>query len=124
MQKIDSQLRKLITEIIQKEVDDPDLTFLSITRVKTTPDLQESKVYFSILNDAKYPKAKEVLDAMSGFIRGTLGKKVRLKKLPKLDFIPDDSIKYSVDIYKKVEEMKENDVRNCPEKDNRKNKAS
>jgi ribosome-binding factor A len=124
MQKIDSQLRKLITEIIQKEVDDPDLTFLSITRVKTTSDLQESKVYFSILNDAKYTKAKEVLEAMSGFIRGTLGKKVRLKKLPRLDFIPDDSMKYSVDIYKKVEEMKENDVRNSPEKDNRKNKTS
>ncbi len=95
-------------DIIQKEIDDPELSFLSITRVETTADLQESKVYFSLLDD-KYDKAIQSLENMRGFIRSTLGKKIRLKILPQLNFIPDKSIKYSVDIYRKIEEIKAED---------------
>ena len=93
--------------IIQKEIDDPDMDFLSITRVDTTKDLQESRVYFSLLDENKYDKAKQILDDMRGFIRTNLGKKIRLKILPQLNFIPDESIKYSVDIYQKIEEIKD-----------------
>jgi len=109
MEKVNSELRKQIMEIIQREVDDPDLDFLSITRVETTADLQESKVYFSMLDDSKYEKAKSVLNEMRGLIRGLLGKKIRLKFLPQLHFIPDSSIKYSVDIYQKMEDIKGED---------------
>ncbi len=96
-------------DIIQKEIDDPDMEFLSITRVKTTSDLQESKVYFSLLNENNYPKAEKVLATMAGFIRSSLGKRIRLKNIPKLNFIPDSSIKYSVDVYQKIEEIKQHD---------------
>ncbi|MDD3296227.1 MAG: 30S ribosome-binding factor RbfA [Candidatus Omnitrophica bacterium] len=107
MEKIDSQLRKEIINIIQEEVDDPDLDFLSITRVKTTSDLQEAKVYFSLLDETKYPKAEQALKSMKGLIRHSLGRKVSFKTLPELIFIPDESIKYSVDINKKIDEIKE-----------------
>jgi len=106
MDKVNRQIQKLITEIIQKDVDDPNMDFLSITRVDTTRDLQESKVYYSMLTDENLIKAKETLSRMGGFIRGQLGKRIRLKVLPQLHFIPDDSIKHSVDIYKKIEEIK------------------
>ena len=98
MDKVNSELRKQIMEIIQKEIDDPALEFLSITRVEAAADLREAKVYFSMLDETKYKKAKEVLAEMRGFIRGILGKRIRLKFLPQLNFIPDDSMKYSVDI--------------------------
>ena len=58
-----------------------------------------------MLNENGYSKAEESLNKMSGFIRNVLGKKVRLKVLPQLFFIPDESIKYSVDIYQKMEEI-------------------
>ena len=107
MERINRELRKQIMSIIQKEIDDPDMDFLSITRVDTTKDLQESRVYFSLLDENKYDKAKQILDDMRGFIRTNLGKKIRLKILPQLNFIPDESIKYSVDIYQKIEEIKD-----------------
>ncbi len=110
MQKINQQLKRQITEIIQRETDDPDLEFLSITAVRTTSDLQEAKVYYSLLNEEKYPKAKVALNKMKGFIRGALGKRVRLKVLPQLVFFPDESIRYSVDVYKKIEDIKEEDA--------------
>jgi len=109
MQKVDQELRKRITEVIQQEIDDPDMDFLSITRVKTTADLQESKVYYSLLNDSQYEKAQRVLDNMKGLIRSLLGKKVHLKILPQLEFIPDESIKLSVDVYKKLKDLKKSE---------------
>ncbi len=112
MEKVNRELQKLIMAIIQKEVDDPDMDFLSITRVETTRDLGESKVYYSLLNEENLAKAKEILDRMCGFIRGSLAKKIRLKVLPQLHFIPDDSIKYSVDIYKRIEEIKKSEEEN------------
>jgi len=106
LNKVNSELRKQLMDIIQKEIDDPDLEFLSITRVDVTADLREAKVYFSVFDESKYKKAKEGLAKMNGLIRGILGKRIRLKFLPQLTFIPDDSMKYSVDIYKRIEEIK------------------
>lgn len=98
--------------IIQKEVDDPDMDFLSITRVETTKDLQESRVYYSLLNEENLGKAKKIFNRMGGFIRSSLARKIRLKVLPQLHFMPDDSMKYSVDIYKRIEEIKKSEEKN------------
>jgi len=106
MEKVNQELKRQIATIVSREIDDPDLDFLSITRVETTADLQDSKVYYSMLDEGKYDKAKDALARMGGFIRGCLAKKIRLKVLPKLTFIPDGSIKYSVDIHNKIEEIK------------------
>lgn len=111
MEKVNKELQRQIMNIVQKEIDDPEMDFLSITRVITTSDLQESKVYFSLLDEKKYTKAKQILDRMRGFIRVILGKKVRLKTLPQLLFLPDESIKYSIDIHQKIEKLKRIDKR-------------
>jgi ribosome-binding factor A len=118
MEKINSELRKQIMEIIQQEIDDPTIGVLSITRVETTSDLMESKVYFSLLDDTKYKRVQVILDGMAKFIRVHLGKRIRIKFLPQLKFIPDDSIKYSVDIYSKIEEIKRLDSAKQKNKDN------
>lgn len=106
MNKVDQELRKRITEVIQQEIDDPDMDFLSITQVKTTTDLQETKVYYSLLDESKYEKAQKLLGKMKGLIRSSLAKRIHLKIIPELTFMPDDSIRYSVDIYKKLEDLK------------------
>lgn len=107
MKKVNHELRKQIMAVVQKEVDDPVMDFFSITRVETTKDLQESKVYYSLLNEDSHLKVKEVLARMRGFIRAKLAKKIRLKILPQLNFILDESVKYSVDMYKKIDEINE-----------------
>lgn len=105
MEKINKEIMRQLTDIIHKEIDDPLADFLSITKVDTTSDLQESKVYFSLLDEKKYPDAEVILNKMSKFIRLNLGKRIRIKTLPELRFIPDDSIKYSVEIYQRIEEI-------------------
>ncbi len=92
--------------VIQQELDDPILEVFSITRVETSPDLKESKVYFSLLDENKAQRVLDILNTMSKFIRLKLGQRLRLKILPQLKFIFDDSIRYSVHIYQRIEEIK------------------
>jgi ribosome-binding factor A len=123
MEKVNQEIRKKLSQVIQEEVDDPIINLLSITRVETTPDLRESKVYFSILNEQELKNAQKILNKMASFLRICLGKKMRIKILPHLKFIADDSIKYSVDIYQKIEEIKKKRKNNnYVKKNNRKNK--
>lgn len=105
MERINSEIQRQVAEVIRDVVQDPAASFVSITRVETTVDLQESKIFFSLLDDKKYKEVEKILDTMQKVIRGALGKRLTLRTLPHLRFIPDDTIKYSVDIYNKIEEV-------------------
>ncbi|MDD4955598.1 MAG: 30S ribosome-binding factor RbfA [Candidatus Omnitrophica bacterium] len=109
MEKINSEIQKQLMDIIQKEIDDPSIGVLSITRVDTTSDLRECKIYFSLLDETKYDRVTEIFKAMNAFIRMHLGKRIKIKILPELKFIQDTSIKYSVDMYTKIEEIRRQD---------------
>jgi len=111
MDKVNSEIKHKVADIIRREVDDPHLGLISITRVRTSSDLRESRIFFSVLDD-DFTKAEKILDSMKDFIRLILGKRIRLKILPQLIFVPDDSIKYSVDIYRKIEEVRSAERRN------------
>ena len=109
MDKVNKEIQKQLMAVIQEDVDDPILDFFSITRVDTSSDLHEARVYFSLLDENTYEKVGELLEKMNKFIRMSLGKRIRLKILPELKFIADDTIRYSVDIYHKIEEITEED---------------
>jgi|YelNatPaOPRAMG01_1025707.scaffolds.fasta_scaffold24479_3 ribosome-binding factor A len=112
IEKVNKELQRLIMDVISKEIDDPNLGLFSIVKVDTSPDLKESKIYFSLLDDKKYDEALRILDKMGGFIRASVAKKIHLKILPNFKFVPDHSISYSVYMYKKIEEVIEDDRKN------------
>ena len=105
LDKVNAEIKRRVMEIIQQELDDPHLGMVSVTRVNTSADLKNCRIYFSVLNDAEFERTKEILTSMGGFIRKLLGKRMRIKSLPTLVFVPDTSIQYSVDIYSKIEEV-------------------
>ncbi len=105
MDKVNSEIKKKLMEIILEEFDDPHLSSVSITHVVTSKDLRECKVYYSSFRDEDLPRIGTSLDKLSGFIRKLLGDKLRIRILPSLVFLPDTSIKYSVEINRKIEEV-------------------
>jgi ribosome-binding factor A len=105
IERVNSELQRQLTEVIRQEVDDPVVSMLSIIHVDTTKDLQEARVYYSLLDETSYEKAQKALEAMTKTIRVHLAKRIAMRLLPRLRFIPDDSIKYSVDISKRIEEI-------------------
>lgn len=95
MNKIDEELKKEISNIISMELKNPHLTgLISVTKVKTTPDLRFARVYVSMINEKSKAENLKILKQSSGYIRSGIAKKVNLRITPELIFEFDDSIEY------------------------------
>lgn len=108
-QKVNHDLKRVISEIITNEIQDPNVpSMCSIMNVDCTKDLKHAKVYFSILvQDDKGKKAEVALNRAAGFIRHRLSEVMKTRSVPALKFIEDNSIQYSIDIAKKLDEINE-----------------
>ena len=95
MNKIDEELKKEISNIISTELKNPHLTgLISVTRVKTTPDLRFAKVFVSMINEKSKKENLSILKKSSGYIRSAIAKKVNLRYTPELVFEFDESLEY------------------------------
>ena len=91
--RVGEQIREDLTELITREVHDPGVGFLTITRVNVTPDLQQARVYYTSLGDEKARReTKRALERASPFLRRQLGRRLRLRRIPDLQFFYDESI--------------------------------
>ena len=105
-EKIAEALKKEISSIIQKELKDPRLGFVTITSVEITADLRYAKIFFSVLGEDKdYKKTKEALDSALGFIRRLIAQRIKLRFAPELSFREDKSCEYSIKIQKLLDEI-------------------
>ena len=72
---------------------DPGIGFLTITHVKVTPDLQIARVYYTTLGDEKARReSARALGRATSFLRRQIGQRLRLKRVPQLEFFFDESI--------------------------------
>ncbi len=95
MNKIDEELRKEISSIISIDLKNPHLTgLISVTKVKTTPDLKFARVYVTMINEKSKKENLSILKQSSGYIRSAIAKKINLRNTPELIFEFDDSIEY------------------------------
>ena len=95
MNKIDEELKKEISNIISTELKNPHLTgLISVTKVKTTPDLRFARVYVSMINERSKKENLSILKQSSGYIRSGIAKRVNLRTTPELIFLFDESIEY------------------------------
>lgn len=115
IERLNSQFEKEISIILQTEVKDSDIKFVTITGCEITSDLSFCKVYFTVLDDDKKEKVIESLNKAASFIRGQLSQRVEIRHTPELKFIYDESIAYGNHIEKliqKVHEKEETDSSN------------
>ena len=99
MNKIDEELKKEISSIISTELKNPHLTgLISVSKVKTTPDLRYAKVYVTMINEKSKKENLSILKKSSGFIRSELAKKINLRYTPELVFEFDESLEYGTRI--------------------------
>jgi len=97
--RIDEELKKEISNIINYELKDPNITgLISVTKVNVTTDLKFAKVYISILNSKNQKATFTALKKSSGFIRSEIAKKINLRLTPEIIFELDDSMEYGARI--------------------------
>jgi ribosome-binding factor A len=91
--RVADQIRSELALMLGREVHDPGIGFVTITRVQVTPDLQRARVYYTSLGDEKARKnTARALERAVPFLRRQIGSRLRLKRVAEIDFIYDESI--------------------------------
>ena len=92
-ERVGEAIRQELSIILQRDVHDPGIGFVTLTRVKVSPDLQVVRVYYTVIGDDKLRKdtAKALGRAMP-FLRRQIGARVSLRRVPELHFEYDESI--------------------------------
>jgi ribosome-binding factor A len=103
--RIDHLLQEEISAIVQREVHDPRVGFVTITSVETTPDLRHATVYASVIGDeAQRAATMEALGRAMPFVRHQLGA-LRLKRIPQLHLREDDSAQRGTRVMQLLEQV-------------------
>lgn len=106
IERIASNMIKEISYLLQTEVKDHNIKFVTITEVKVTNDLSFAKVYFTVLDETKIKETNKALNAASGFIRKKLCDRIDIRHMPELEFVFDESISYGKNIEKIIDDLK------------------
>jgi ribosome-binding factor A len=109
MEKVNHQIKREIGNMLQYgDLNDPRLTFVTITYAECSKDLRHARVGFSVLtnNRKEIQGVQEGLNSARGFIRKLLGERVRMRYTPEIVFVHDDSLAYASHIDEKLSEIK------------------
>ena len=94
--------------LLMREVHDPGIGFVTITRVKVSPDLQLARAYYTQLGDeAARKETRKALDRAIPFLRRQIGARMRLRRVPELRFEFDESVEKQDRIEKILLDLKE-----------------
>lgn len=92
--RVAEMIQRKLSQIIQQEIKDPRKpAFVTISSVKVTADLGHAKVYFTAL-DSDIIETTAILNASARFLRSALARTVKLRTVPQLHFVYDESIEY------------------------------
>ena len=92
--RVGDQIRQEISELLSRgAVHDPGIGFITVTRVKVSPDLQVARVFYTSMGDPKQRRETEkALDRATPFFRRQVGSRLNLRRVPELEFRFDESI--------------------------------
>jgi ribosome-binding factor A len=95
-QRVASQIKTEISWLIEHSLRDPNKGFITITKVRLSPDLKIASIYYSVLgSDQDRENSKETLARSKSFLKRELGDRINLRVVPELRFFYDDSLDYS-----------------------------
>ncbi|HLR07969.1 MAG TPA: 30S ribosome-binding factor RbfA [Bacillota bacterium] len=90
--RISEQMKKELGDILNQKIKDPRIGFVTVTDVEVTGDLQQAKVFVTVLGDEKEKQETLIgLAKAKGFIRSEIGQRIRLRKIPELIFEFDEA---------------------------------
>jgi ribosome-binding factor A len=92
-ERVADQVRSELASLLTRDVHDPGIGFVTITRVHMTPDLQHARVFYTALGDDTARKnSGRALERAAAFLRREIGHRLRLRRVPDLTFVFDESI--------------------------------
>jgi ribosome-binding factor A len=119
--RVGEAIRDELSQIIARDVHDPGIGFLTLTRVSVTPDLQIARIYYTSLGDEKAQReTAKALQRATPFLRRQIGARIRLRRVPELTFFYDESIAHTDRVEQILQDLKaEAAARPAPDSDDR-----
>jgi ribosome-binding factor A len=106
LDRVNQLIKEEISLLLQRELKDPRLGFVTVTGVETTKDLRSAKVFVSVLGDeGHWSGSLAALGSARGFIRNWLRHHLDLRVTPELDFRADRSMEHAARIQKLLEQL-------------------
>src|SRR5207302_8021421 len=91
--RVADQIRSELADLLAREVHDPGVGFVTLTRVQVSADIQQARVFYTTLGDEPSRRnSGRALERAAPFLRRQIGALLRLKRVPELKFLYDDSI--------------------------------
>jgi len=99
LDRVNQLIKEEVSTLLQRELKDPRLGFVTVTDVETSKDLRQAKVFVSVLGDDKqWAGSMAALASARGFVRNWLRQHLDLRVTPELDFRPDHSLEHAARI--------------------------
>src|SRR5918994_224592 len=91
--RVADQIRAELASLLARDVHDPGIGFITLTRVQMSPDLQLARVFYTMLGDeAARRTTATALERATPFLRKQIGGRLRLRRVPELTFKFDESV--------------------------------
>ena len=109
--RLEGEIRAVLTEMLQHEVNDPRLASVTVSVVRLSADRSHARVYFSVIGDAERERqAGDGFTAANSFMRRELGKRRHLRSLRTLEFLRDTSYEYGDRMEKVFQKLHEDGI--------------
>ena len=116
--RLESRIQERAAVCLQFEVNDPRASFITITRVKLSPDLSTGRIYYSVLgSEGDKTKAAHMLESASGFLQRQIGRVLQMRRMPHLKWTYDESMERADEIDKLIREARARDREINPDVD-------
>ncbi len=110
MIRINSLIKQEVGLIVQHDLKDSRLGFITVLRADVSRDLKSGRLFVSILGSDKQKRITvEILNKSAGYIQKLLGSRIRLRYTPRLRFIYDDVVDHSIHVQEVLDQIKEKD---------------
>lgn len=114
-ERVAGELRRALAQLIQREVKDPAVGFVSVSDVEVTRDLSHAKVFITVFEETTAKDSIKALNNAAGFIRGRLGQEMRMRSVPQLHFHHDASVETGQRMDQLIEQARSSDPEPGPE---------
>ena len=109
--RLAEQIRIEIGDILARQVHDPGVGFLTLTRVKVTDDLLQARIFYTAMGDpAERKKTARALERALPFVRRALGQRLQLRRVPEITFRYDESVAHQARVEELLEDIKREDA--------------
>lgn len=108
LDRVNQLIKEEVSTLLQRELKDPRLGFVTVTEVETSKDLRLAKVFVSVLgDDRQWAASLAALTSARGFVRNWLRQHLDLRVTPEVDFRPDRSMEHAAKIQSLLKQVQD-----------------